>query len=1089
MAIRITRNENGNCINFVGSSQAAYWNACLSGEVNDTDATRINVINDIRTTDSSNPVYEFFGVPYTEFQDKDGNSFSDAATTAAYITAQANVASGSTIQFGATDSVNFSRDLTNTSILSSTGDSFGVNAIKAVGTSDGLITITENVSSGGTNLMESIRPNYVTIEGQTQAQTQTSVVNSLNALFTVTPVGAAADDVFASFTYSAGDAAMTAFGDVTDNADVATKGSNTGSALNDGIYSTVRPISANGEYFEFDNTGRDVKRKFVIGLKRTSEITSSTVLSDNTAVGEDMALAVRLKANATYEHSPYGAVIENGFYSRPQKSNKYRAGMDSNGRLFISHFDEDDDAWQVIVRSALITANEDYSLVIFLNQEGANTISSVSSYQVNEGSVTLNYRYIESPDGAFYYPLFATTAEAAYADEVAGGSGTYHSHTFIDELPSSNTWYMPSTGGVHAGGSAPSNTASITYSAISTGVDSNYAPAAFDIADLAINENTVINYEVAPSGGSYTVTASGMPSGVSLSGNNLVGTTPEVSGFTDSNPSDTFTITTTRTNAFGSATDNFVLTVNNTTVNTAAISGFTHVTGSVALVDSNTLDDGSAVELDDDINDGQRFHISNEFFNSNIIPALANVNDTVFIGFKDPSSTSWGSIGFADFLLGWRFKRTSAYVIQASRGGNGLSTASNNHNISGSTIGYDFYLSNKSDRLEATADAASNNKDNEPSNADGGSWAFVTDVDSGSTVDRQIVIATRDTQMDITLTGLTEYALPVVSSRATSFTKAVDFSGGEYLRLISNSNSNSVLKMSGMGVAAGGNSTAGYTSNDYYARPWATSIVFKVDGNNSNQYIWNSGEGTSSSQDNIYLRVDANRDLYFGWGRNGVGSVPDRNECKIATAISTSAWYGAYITSTGERLSSGAATAANLADCFDIRLMSTSDSFASVGSNLSTSSNWVETGSSMTRNVVGMFTIGAQSGSRTFYGKVASMVVTTLKNNQAMPVDAEIKKMITDPQQWVTDYKLGQTAMSSAGTGGSTFLFPSAVPTPNNYTAVRSTQVWLMGDGSSDSFSNGIRSYILPTDTGNVRLYFNSMVSNDIETVTIAGLS
>jgi hypothetical protein len=106
-----------------------------------------------------------------------------------------------------------------------------------------------------------------------------------------------------------------------------------------------------------------------------------------------------------------------------------------------------------------------------------------------------------------------------------------------------------------------------------------------------------------------------------------------------------------------------------------------------------------------------------------------------------------------------------------------------------------------------------------------------------------------------------------------------------------------------------------------------------------------------------------------------------------------------------------------------------------------------------------------------------------------MPVDAEIKKMITDPQQWVTDYKLGQTAMSSAGTGGSTFLFPSAVPTPNNYTAVRSTQVWLMGDGSSDSFSNGIRSYILPTDTGNVRLYFNSMVSNDIETVTIAGLS
>jgi hypothetical protein len=327
------------------------------------------------------------------------------------------------------------------------------------------------------------------------------------------------------------------------------------------------------------------------------------------------------------------------------------------------------------------------------------------------------------------------------------------------------------------------------------------------------------------------------------------------------------------------------------------------------------------------------------------------------------------------------------------------------------------------------------------------------------------------------------------SANDTPWTKALDFSGGEYLRLISGHNSNSVLKMSGMGIAAGAPVTAGNTSNDYYARPWATSIVFKVDGNNSNQYIWNSGEGTSSSQDNIYLRVDANNDLYFGWGRNGVSSVPDRNECKIASAISTSDWYGVYVASTGERLSAGDATAANLADCFDIRLMSSSDAFASVGSNLSTSTNWVETGSSMTNTVVGIFTIGSQSGSRTFYGKVASMVVTTLKNNQVMPTDAEIKAIITDPKSWVADYKLGQTAMSSAGSGGSTFLFPSAVPTSNNYTAVRSTQVWLMGDGTNDSFSNGVRSYILPTDTGNVKLYTNNMTASDIENVSINGLS
>ena len=79
--------------------------------------------------------------------------------------------------------------------------------------------------------------------------------------------------------------------------------------------------------------------------------------------------------------------------------------------------------------------------------------------------------------------------------------------------------------------------------------------------------------------------------------------------------------------------------------------------------------------------------------------------------------------------------------------------------------------------------------------------------------------------------------------------------------------------------------------------------------------------------------------------------------------------------------------------------------------------------------------------------------------------------------------------MSSAGSGGSTFLFPSAVPTPNNYTAVRSTQVWLMGDGTNDSFANGVRSYILPTDTGNVKLYTNNMTASDIENISIPGLS
>ena len=38
-------------------------------------------------------------------------------------------------------------------------------------------------------------------------------------------------------------------------------------------------------------------------------------------------------------------------------------------------------------------------------------------------------------------------------------------------------------------------------------------------------------------------------------------------------------------------------------------------------------------------------------------------------------------------------------------------------------------------------------------------------------------------------------------------------------------------------------STAGNTSNDTSARPLGYGVVFSPDGNNSNQHIWNIGEG------------------------------------------------------------------------------------------------------------------------------------------------------------------------------------------------------------------------------------------------------
>jgi len=78
MSIKIKRNEAGNCITFEGSSNPVYWNSCLSGEIDSSDSTLVNIINDVRTVQSGTPFYEFFRIPYTEFLDANGSSFASS---------------------------------------------------------------------------------------------------------------------------------------------------------------------------------------------------------------------------------------------------------------------------------------------------------------------------------------------------------------------------------------------------------------------------------------------------------------------------------------------------------------------------------------------------------------------------------------------------------------------------------------------------------------------------------------------------------------------------------------------------------------------------------------------------------------------------------------------------------------------------------------------------------------------------------------------------------------------------------------------------------------------------------------------------
>ena len=504
------------------------------------------------------------------------------------------------------------------------------------------------------------------------------------------------------------------------------------------------------------------------------------------------------------------------------------------------------------------------------------------------------------------------------------------------------------------------------------------------------------------------------------------------------------------------------------------------------------------LSIDEQLGAGERLILDNAFL-VDLTDAMPN-NSGIFIGLK---SSSWSSnyrnnsianatIGGARFAI-YKYSTsdirifglvTGATTIGRNYGTNGISS-------NGVELAIDLTSSGNNIRLLMQSGLNSSDDVNTTPYADWNSSYKVNTGDQGYGLTSIDVMILGDGNVnasgasgamdsaDVDWTGLSEIAVPTASSLTTPWTKALDFSGGsEYVRQVNTSNSYNPMAMGGLSnTVTSFNYTRTVSSST--GRPWAMSMVFKVDGNNSNQHIFNFGDGASSGNDNIYLRLSANRDLFFGWGREGTGY----NECQIGTSLSTTNWYGVYVGFTGERLSGTNATAANLANCFDIRLANSGGSWA-IGSDLSVSANWTSTGVRMDRSFGGaLLTVGGRSGNRNFHGKVASVLVTTLNLNVNMPGATQIEKLITDPQQWITDHKIG-TYYREPSNGTNTANFQK--DTGNGYTA---TQVWLMGDGTSDSFSNGIRNDIFKTDQNNTKLTFNSMVSSDIETVSISGLS
>ena len=319
----------------------------------------------------------------------------------------------------------------------------------------------------------------------------------------------------------------------------------------------------------------------------------------------------------------------------------------------------------------------------------------------------------------------------------------------------------------------------------------------------------------------------------------------------------------------------------------------------------------------------------------------------------------------------------------------------------------------------------------------------------------------------------------VVSSLTTPWDKAVVVNGAnEYLMQVSNSNSFNILNMGGMNNDVWG-ANNGKTSTDTDARPWSISQVVYIDNSQPQCYF---SQAENYVNDRISLsthETGANSKIEFYWGRSTGTNGANSNGCQFLFDKPADGWYGYYIDTTGFRPNQAQSTTTALADNFRFKQVD-----LSTGTVTDITGTWTIVGDGrLNRGLNGDFYIGRESGSQSFNSnsslKVASTLISTLKRDFLLPNDTEISMQVRDPQQWVIDYRDGtQQRLAYNNTPYAFDTYPE-----------RCVSLWLMGDGSLDSYSNNLRNDVKTSDQNYTMLRLQNMVSNDIVNVSITGLS
>ena len=576
------------------------------------------------------------------------------------------------------------------------------------------------------------------------------------------------------------------------------------------------------------------------------------------------------------------------------------------------------------------------------------------------------------------------------------------------------------------------------------------------------------------------------------------------------------------TDGDGAATITVPMTLAGSTY-TETITGITKEGPSANQTGTNVMDqyDHGWISLDETLGAGERLILDNAFF-ADFLAEVGDTNNIFAIGLKGDNWTNTKEVNNATAASSGEFFKGNTYIVGVwSSGGTQVSMTLISNGVQGNSM-----LMNSTSLfgtacafLEITSDG--NNirsgfgRNSSTGNITAGDESTVTysnwNAYKGETGEQGYGISNLDVVMsfwtynggdidgdEIDWTGLTEISIPTPSSpSSTNFNKAIDLSSGtnEYVYMNDSDSRWPLLKLPS-GTFAAHSSNPLKTSDASGAEPFMTSCVFQPGatappvagtGGTRGGRIWGCGQGISIGHFNIMLEQHANNDIIFSWGKVGNynGSVSEENNLRIIENADPNKWYGVYIAHRGHR--SSAPSAADLGAMFDIYVMSSDDSFAALGSNVSTAAEWGQSwnqiGKSITDSIALSSTLhfgGVYHSNSAFSGKIASFVCHPLHGNADMPDAAEVKKSIVDPIGWANDL-VGTSQKNYVGSGH-TFAFSS-------YTAALSTQIYLFGDGANDSFSGGIRNQVHPGDTSYTDLSFVNMVANDIENVTINGLS